>query len=105
LCQADNVSVLRCTIGWSKLHTWQALHQTHTKDYVGNAVGGNAVVMYDSSGCIVKVPNDKLVIIQGLEDYIIADSDNALLICKKSEEKHLKNMTNLIARKNGDKFL
>ena len=105
LYNAQNLNVLKCQLGWGKIHNWAALYQHHAKDYVGNAVGGNTVVMYDSSGCVVKVPNNKLVIVQGLEDYIIADSENALIICKRSEESHLKNMTNLIARKNGDKFL
>lgn len=105
LYKAENNKVLLGKFRWSNLNTWESLWENKEKDYVENAVNGNNVVMYNANNCMVHVPNEKLVIIQGLDNYIIADSENALLICKRKEEHHLKNITDIIKRKQGDKFL
>lgn len=88
--KAENVYVLLSDFGWSDLGTWGSLYTHIDKDTEQNAVVGKKVLMYDASQNIVKVPEEKLVVIQGLEGYIVVESNNTLLICKKEEEQKIK---------------
>lgn len=87
--KADNVYVLPADFGWSDLGTWDSLHRVGKQDNDANVVDGNTL-LYDTSGCVIKTPTERLVVIQGLEGYIIAEYDNVLLICKRSEEQRVK---------------
>ena len=102
---ADNVYVFISELGWSDLGTWGSLYDVRPKDPHDNAVMGKNVLMYDTSNCIVNIPEDKLVVLQGLDDYIVAESDNALLICKKSEEHQLRKIVNDIKLRKGDTYI
>ena len=73
-------------------------------DERNNGVIGNNVMLYNSSGNIVNVPNDKLVVLQGLDGYIIVESDNTLLVCKKDEEQQIKQFVSDIKRNKGEDF-
>lgn len=89
--KADNAYVLPTDFGWSDLGTWASVYELSDKDYVGNAViPSDKVIMYDSSDCMVNVPAGKLVIIQGLHDYIVVESNNTLMICQKQKEQSVK---------------
>ena len=105
LYKLKDIVMLKGVFGWSNLNNWNALWQTHDKDYVGNAVIGKHVLMYDSINSVVQVPNDKLVIVQGLDNYIVSDTENVLFICSKDEEENIRNMLSDIKRMKGDKFL
>ncbi len=96
---ADNVFVFVSDVGWSDLGTWGSLFDARPKDQNNNAVMGKEVMLYDSSDCIINVPNDKLVVIQGLNGYIVAESDNAMLICHKSQEQQIRKFVNDIRLK------
>lgn len=102
---ADNVYVYIADFGWSDLGTWGSLYDVRPKDQQQNTVMGRNVLLYDTSDCIVNVPEDKLVVIQGLDGYIVAESDNALLICRKSEEQQLRKIVNDIKLKKGVAFI
>ena len=69
-------------------------HNHLEKDEHNNGIIGNNVVSYNSSGNIINVPEEKLVVIQGLNDYIVVESNNALLICKKEDEQQIKTIVN-----------
>ena len=101
----ERVKVLMGDFGWTDITLWGEVYATHEKDYLGNAVTGNQVVMYDASNCLVEVAGDKLVIISGLEDYIVADSPKGLLICPRDQENEIKNMLLENKRQVGDKYL
>lgn len=103
--KADNVFVIPANFGWSDLGTWASLHDAYHKDYLQNAVKGSNVIIYDASNCMVMVPDNKLVVLQGLEDYIVVDTEDALLICKKSQEQEIKEITAEIKKKKGEKYL
>ncbi|MBP6756909.1 MAG: mannose-1-phosphate guanylyltransferase, partial [Bacteroidia bacterium] len=60
---------------------------------------------YNCKECIVHVPKDKLVVIQGLEDYIVVESDGVLMICKKQDEQQIRNFVNDVKVQKGDKFI
>lgn len=62
-------------------------------------------MIYDSKNNIINAPNDKVVVIQGLEDYIIIDNKNTLLICKKEDEQQIKQFVNDIKRDKGDEYV
>jgi mannose-1-phosphate guanylyltransferase len=103
--KADNVYVLPADFGWSDLGTWASIYEMAEKDYVGNAViPSEQVMMYDSSNCMINVPKNKLVILQGLHNYIVAESNHILLICPRSEEQNVKNITADVKAKFGNKY-
>jgi mannose-1-phosphate guanylyltransferase len=103
--KASNVYVICCDFGWSDLGTWGSLYDHISHDEYANAISGNRVQTYKTKNCIVSVPEDKLVVIQGLENYIIAESDNVLMICKKEEEQEIRTIVNDVALKQGEKFI
>jgi mannose-1-phosphate guanylyltransferase len=75
------------------------------KDYFGNAVTGKQVMVVDANNCMVHVPDNKLVLLQGLKDYIIVDTKDVLLICKKDKEQEIKEYVSEVKRNMGDKHL
>jgi len=103
--KADNVYVRSSIIGWSDLGTWGSLYEHVKQDDNKNAVVGKNVMLYDSKNCIVNVPKDKLVIMQGLDDYIVVESDGILLICKKEDEQQIRNFVNDVKVNKGEKFV
>ncbi len=103
--KADNVYVLSADIGWSDLGTWGSLYEHCKKDADGNAVVGSNVMVYDSKGCIVNMPKNKLVVLQGLEDYIVVESDEILLVCRKSDEQQIRQFVNDVKINRGDRFV
>jgi len=104
--KAENVYILPANFGWSDLGTWASLYVEKEKDYLHNAVSGKQVVIYDSSNNIINVPDNKLVVLQGLDNFIIVDTEDVLLICNKDQEQKIKEFTQHIKMsKGGDKYL
>ncbi len=103
--KAENVFVFISDFGWSDLGTWGSLYEVRKKDNYDNAVTGNNVLLYDTHKCIINVPDEKIVVVQGLKEYIIADSDNALLICERAQEQQLRKIVNDIKLKKGETFI
>ena len=102
--KAKNVYVLSAEFGWSDLGTWRSLYEHVPHDENSNAVVGN-VMMENSSGCIVNVSKDRLAVIQGLHDFIVVQSENVLLICRKDDEQLVRTMVNDVKLKKGEKFI
>lgn len=102
--KSTNVYVISADIGWSDLGTWGSIYTHLPLDENQNAIVGDTVLMYDSSNNIVNVPNDKLVILQGLDDYIVVESDKILLVCKKQDEQKIKQFVNDVKLIKDDKF-
>ena len=103
--KADNVYVIPATFSWSDLGTWNSAWENTERDYFQNAVSGNNVVIIDAKKCMVHVPNNKLVLLQGLEDHIIVDTKDVLLICKRNKEQEIKEYVAELKRNKGDKYL
>lgn len=103
--KAKNVYVIPSSFGWSDLGTWKSTFEIKDKDYLDNAVLGNEVVIIDATKNMIQVPNNKLVVLQGLNDYIVVDTADVLLICKKNKEQEIKEYVAEIKRKKGDKYL
>ncbi|MBS4058742.1 MAG: NTP transferase domain-containing protein [Bacteroidetes bacterium] len=103
--KADNVYVMSVDFGWSDLGTWGSLYDIRKKDENQNTIMGNNVLTYDSKGCIVNMPKDKIVVLQGLEDYIVVEDENALLICKRDDEQQIRQFVNDIKVDKGEKYV
>lgn len=88
--KADNIFVQPADFGWSDLGTWGSLWEKRERCQQGNTVVGDKVHVFESSNCIVNMPKDKKVVIQGLDDYIVVEDNETLLICKKEEEQRIK---------------
>ncbi|GLU51043.1 mannose-1-phosphate guanylyltransferase [Dyadobacter frigoris] len=87
--KADNVHVVLSSFGWSDLGTWKSLYEVSKKDEFKNVTEGT-LILHNTTNCIIKTPQEKLVVIDGLEGFIVAEYDGVLLICKKDEEQKVK---------------
>jgi mannose-1-phosphate guanylyltransferase len=103
--KASNVYVATADFGWSDLGTWGSLHELSDKDKDANAALKCDTLFVDSSENIVSLPSGKLAVIQGLDNYIVAETDDILLICKKEEEQRIKQFVADIKLKYGDKYI
>ena len=103
--KADNVYVIPSSFGWSDLGTWNSAYDNLEKDYLGNAVASDNVIVIDATKCMVAGPANKLIVLQGLDDFIVVDSEDALLICKKDKEQSIKEYVAEVKRNKGDKYL
>jgi mannose-1-phosphate guanylyltransferase len=103
--KASNVYVMCTEIGWSDLGTWGSLYEHSALDPAGNCVVGDKLFSYDNKKSIFNLTGKRVVVVQGLEDYIIVDSDDVLLIVSKSEEQNIKNYLEDVRKKAGEKFL
>jgi mannose-1-phosphate guanylyltransferase len=78
--KADNVYVIPSSFGWSDLGTWASAYDNLEKDYLGNAIAGDKVMVIDSTQCMISAPHQKLLVLQGLNDFIVVDTPDVLLI-------------------------
>lgn len=103
--KAENVYVICSEFGWSDLGTWGSLYEHSGKDSNQNAVNGKNVMLYDSKNTIVNVPDSKLVVLQGLDNYIVVESDDILLICRKKDEQDIKKFVSDVLMEKGEKYI
>ena len=103
--KARNVYVMSAEVGWSDLGTYGSLYEHIRHDSRENAVVGKNVMLYDSKNCIVNMPKDKLVVLQGLDDYIVVESDNILLVCRKTDEQQIRQFVSDVKLQKGDRYV
>ena len=92
--KADNTCVICADLGWSDIGTWNGLYDISPKTGQGNVTQKCKTLMYDSNNNIVAVEGDKLVVIDGLDDFLVAEADNVLLICPRDNEKRIRQFFN-----------
>ena len=88
--KADEIFVCPASFGWSDLGTWGSLLEQSKKDLTGNACIGPNINIFESRNCIIHTTQERKVVIQGLDGYIVAENNDTLLICKLSEEQRIK---------------
>lgn len=93
--KASNVYVLPATFDWNDLGTWGSLHDKLDKDDNNNTVVNATVILENASNNIIRSEAKKLVVVDGLDDYIIVDNENVLMIYPKSKEQEIKRITAL----------
>ncbi|MDF7821019.1 mannose-1-phosphate guanylyltransferase [Runella sp. MFBS21] len=101
--KAENVYVVLSDLGWSDLGTWKSLYDVSEKDNQQNVVNGKQL-LYDTSKCIIKTSGDKLVVVQGLEGYIVAEHGGVLMICKIDDEQRVRDFV-ADAKQFGSEFI
>lgn len=103
--KANNVYVSLGDFGWSDLGTWGSLYDLSPKDREGNVVLKCHSMLYNCQNNIVAMPQEKLVVIDGLEGYLVAESENVLLICRKDEEHAIRKYVNDAQVKLGEEYI
>lgn len=103
--KANNVFVMPSSFGWSDLGTWNSAYDNMEKDYLGNAVASDNVIVIDATKCMINSPKNKLVVVQGLDDFIVVDTKDVLLICSKDKEQSIKEYVAEVKRNKGDKYI
>jgi len=103
--KAENVYVLSSEFGWSDLGTWGSLYDHLPKDANRNAVVGKNVMLYHTENCVINMPKDKLAVIQGLDNFIVAEDSGILLICRKEDEQHIRQFVTDVSIEKGEKYV
>ncbi len=103
--KAKNVFVIPAYFGWCDLGTWESAYDNSEKDYLGNAVYGDNVMVIDATECMIKAPEEKLLVVQGIENMIVIDTPDVLLICDRSREQQIKEYVAEVKRNKGEKYL
>ena len=103
--KADNV-FLKCTeFGWSDLGTWGSLEGHSDNDREGNSGDMDSVFAYELKNSIVRLPEGKVAVLQGLKDYIVVDAGDVLMVVKRDEEQNIKKYIEDIREKKGEEYL
>ena len=103
--KADNVYVKKANFDWNDLGTWGSLHEKLEKDSDENAIVSADTYLKDASGNMIFSKSDKLIVVDGLKDYIIVDKDDVLLLFPKKKEQEIKELIKEISDKFGVKYL
>ncbi len=105
--KADNVYVIPADLGWSDLGTWTSVYDNAEKNELNNAINSKNILSYNSTGNIVLIKNkNKAAVVDGLENYIIVDTDKALLICPRDNDQMIKQyVSDLRNIKRGERFM
>ncbi len=88
--KAQNVSMVLADFDWSDLGTWGSLTTHLDKDTQQNSIIGQNVYAFDSENCLINVPHNKTVLLDGLQDYIVVDTADKLMVLRLSSEQKLK---------------
>jgi len=103
--KAQNVFVLTADFGWSDLGNWSTLYKNREKDVDGNVISGDNILIYDTKNCIVNISDEKVAVLQGLDGYIIAESNDTLMICRKEDEQQIKRFVTDVRMRKGDSLV
>lgn len=102
---AKNTYVIPASFGWSDLGTWPSLWERAKKDYQENAILAKNILLYDTNNCLISAPDKKMIVVQGLEEMCIIDTENALLICHIENEQRMREIHNDVAKWNEGQYL
>jgi len=103
--KASNIYVLSADFGWSDLGTWGSLHDLSPKDENQNAVLKCDALLYESHDNLISLPKGKLVVLHKMDGYIVAESGNVLMICKKENEQEIRQFVIDTQLKKGDEYI
>lgn len=102
--KAENVYVIPSSFGWSDLGTWKSLYENSKKDKQGNIKRGKPILAYNTNNTLIYTSQNKAVIVDGLENYIVVDTENALLICPIDKDQAIKTFVSDLKLNKGDQF-
>jgi mannose-1-phosphate guanylyltransferase len=96
---AARVYLIKGQFGWSDVGTWRSFHEVNDKDDRGNVSHNEDVLFLDSSGCIVDLPRDKKIIVNGIDNCIIAERDNVLMVCRRDREEDIRHFEEMLKKR------
>ncbi len=102
---ADNVYVMPSDFGWSDLGTWDSLYENSRISKDGNVKNSEKILCFDTENTIIRIPENKLLVVEGLQNYIVAESENTLLICKRDNEKKIREFVKDVEEKFGNEYI
>ncbi len=103
--KARNVYVLTADFGWSDLGNWGTLYENREKDEEGNVISGDNILTYETKNCIIDISGEKIAVLQGLDGYIVAESNDTLMICRRKDEQQIKKFVTDVRIKKGDSLV
>lgn len=103
--KAGNVYVKTADLGWSDLGSWKALYECSPKTAEGNVTQNCSVLTGDCRNTIFATEGDKIIVAAGLDDFIVADTDKALLIYPKKDEQNIRRLVNEVKDRFGEKYV
>ncbi len=103
--KAKNVYVLTADFGWSDMGNWGTLYENRPKNENGNVIAGDNILTYDTSNCIVNVCDGKIAVLHGLDGYIVAESNDIFMVCRREDEDQIKKFVTDVRMKKGDSLI
>ena len=100
----DNVWVRCSDLGWSDIGTWGSMYEHSAKDESGNTFSTNTFT-FDTEGCVIRTTEDKVVVVEGLKEYIVVDTPDVLMVCPRRAEQNIKRYIETVNFTKGDKFI
>ena len=102
---AEEIYVFPAEFGWSDVGTWGSVYQNLRKDRYANAYNQQQVYVYNTRNTLISLPKEKVAVVNGLKDYIVVDTEDALLICPMSDEQNIKSYIEEVRFATGDKHI
>lgn len=103
--KAENVYVIPSSFGWSDLGTWKSLFENSKKETDGNVINGKFILNYNTSNSLICTTQNKAIIVEGLENYIVVDTESALLVCSMEKDQLIKTFVSDLKLNKGEKFI
>ncbi len=102
--RSSNVWVRCSEFGWSDLGTWGSIYQHSAKDESGNTLRTDNFT-FETENCIIKLPQGKIAVLEGLKDYIVVDTEDVLMVCPRKAEQHIKRFVETVKFETGEKHI
>lgn len=103
--KASNVMVIPSSFGWSDIGTWGSLYENTNKDQNGNTLQGKHILTYNTQNTLIKNTTNKAIVVNGLDDFIVVNTTDALLVCPRSKDQEVKRAVNDFKIKQLDEFV
>jgi mannose-1-phosphate guanylyltransferase len=103
LDKAEGLRLQLGDFGWGDLTYWAEIYRDHEKDYFGNAVNGSQVALFDAHNNMIHITGQRIALIDGLENYIVADSPDGILVCPRDKEAELRQRLAVLRRQQSEK--
>lgn len=103
--KTSNVDVMQCHFGWADIGTWESLYSVMPKDENNNVTMNTRTKLYNCHECIVKMPEGRIVVLQDLENYVVAEEGNVLVVCKKDDQEGIRRFVNEVEIELGEEYI
>lgn len=103
--KAENTYVIPADLGWSDLGTWKSLFELREKTAEGNVLHGHKTMVFDTQNSLVlNQEEDKVVVVNGMQNLMVINTKDALLICELDREQEVKNIVSELKNTFKDRY-